>query len=424
MDGGQTWDSILAGVNVTDFAVTRINDVPHMYIMDNNYVRQGVSNGETWQWTPKTATTLNTGHNITAIPTGAIVVGGDADGMVAYSLDGGASFERTTAIPEPGKMHVSADYRFKNALIYAASDSAGSEIYNWVVGSNLGWTAMGSPGRGFYGLAQLETLYGAWSSGGITAVDRTLEPEKLGPPYIEWDSLNAELYAGVVFTREPVSLKVSAGINLWAIDNRPYTATTGRLWNFYDCLAPSPQYTPPPPLSRDVLFEAPTPTSPAIGEVIPVYLDTGDIGDIVFKWKHPTIAIEYKLWLAQDETFNQIVLQQAIEPDNRQSPGWELPETVSLEKGKEYYWKIRVSQAATGERGDGNWSKVMSFSVASPPEETSQTGPTPVTPSNGTAKETEPLPWIVKIPLWIWIVIAFLLVAIPIATFLASRAKR
>ncbi len=425
MDGGQTWDSVTPGVNVTDFAVTRINDVPHMYIMDNNYVRQGVSNGETWQWTPKTATTLNTGHNITATPTGAVVVGDDADGMVAYSLDGGASFERTTAIPEPGKMHVSADYRFKNALIiYAASDSARSEIYNWVVGSNLGWTAMGSPGRGFYGIAQLETLYGAWSSGGITAVDRTLEPEKLGPPYIEWDSLNAELNAGVVFTREPVSLKVSAGINLWAIDNRPYTATTGRLWNFYDCLSPSHQYTPPPPPSREMLFQAPTPTSPTIGEVIPVYLDTGDIGDIVFKWKHPTTAIEYELWLSEDETFNQIVLQQAIEPDNRQSPGWELPETVSLEKGKEYYWKIRVSQAATGERGDGNWSKVMSFSVASPPEETSQPGPTLVTPSNGTAKENEPLPWIVKIPLWGWIVIAFLLVAIPTAAFLASRAKR
>jgi hypothetical protein len=251
-----------------------------------------------------------------------------------------------------------------------------------------------------------------------------LEPEKLGTPYIEWDSLNAELDAGVAFTREPVSLKISAGINLWAIDNRPYTATTGRLWNFYDCLAPSPQYTPPPPPSREVLFQTPTPTSPAIGEVIPVYLDTGDIGDILFKWKHPTIAIEYELWLAQDEAFNQIVLQQAIEPDNRQSPGWELPKTVSLEKGKKYDWKIRVSQAATGERGDGDWSRVMSFSVASPPEETSQPGTTPVTPSNDTAKENEPLPWIVKIPLWIWIIIAFLLIAIPIATVLASRAKR
>jgi hypothetical protein len=425
MDGGQIWDSILAGVNVTDFAVTRINNVLHIYILDANYVRQGVSNGQTWHWAAKTSTTLSTGHNITATPTGAVVAGDNTDGMVAYSLDGGTSFGRTTAIPQPGKMHVIADYRFRDALIiYAASDSAGSEIYNWVVGSNLGWTTMGSPGHGFYGLAQLETLYGAWSSGGITAVDRTLEPEKLGPPYIEWDSISTGLDAGVAFTREPASLKVSTGINLWAIDNRPYTAATGRLWNFCDCLSPSPQYTPPAPPSREVLFQAPTPTSPTTGEVIPVYLDTGDISNIIFKWKHPTTAIEYELWLSEDDAFSQIALQQTIKPESLNTPAWELPKTVSLGKGQKYYWKIRVSQAATGEVGDGNWSKVMSFSIASPPEEGSQPGSTPVPPSNGAEKDTEPLPWIMKIPLWGWIAIAFLLVVIPMAAVFASRAKR
>jgi hypothetical protein len=425
IDGGQTWDSILAGVNVTDFAVTRINNVPHMYIMDNNYVRQGLSNGQTWHWTPKTTTTLNCGHNITATPTGAVVAGDNADGTVAYSLDGGTSFGRTTAIPEPGKMQVSADYRFQNALIiYAASDSAGSEIYNWVIGSNLGWTAMEPPGRSFYGLAQLETLYGTWSSDSTSAVDRTLEPEKLSPPYIEWDSLSTGLDAGVVFTREPSSLKISAGINLWAIDNRPYSATTGRLWNFCDCLAPSPQYTPPLPPSREVLFQAPTPTSPAIDEVIPVYLDTGNIGTIVFKWKHPTTAIEYELWLSEDEPFSQIVLQQAIKPENLETPGWELPKTASLEKGKKYYWKVRVRQAATGERGEGNWSKVMSFSIASSPEESSQQSSTSIPPSNGTTKEPESSPGMVKIPLWGWVAIAFLFIAILVATVFARMAKR
>jgi len=425
-DGGQTWLNTLPGVNVTDFAVTRINNVPHMYVLDNNYVRQGTSNGQTWQWAPKADTTLNTGHSITATPTGVIAVGDNADGMVVYSLDGGASFERTLAIPEPGKMHVSADYRFRNALIiYAASDSAGGEIYNWVVGSNFGWTPMGSPGRSFYGLAQLETLYGAWSSGDVTAVDRTLEPEKLGPPYIEWDSLNAGLATGVAFTREPVSLKVSAGINLWAIDNRPNTVATGRLWNFYDCLSPSPQYTPPPPPSREVLFQAPTPTSPAMNEIIPIYLETGDIGDIVFKWKHSTVAIEYELWLSKDEAFSQMVLQQTIKPENPQAPTWAMPKTIGLEKSQKYYWKIRVSQAATGEKGDGNWSKVMSFIVASPPpEETSQPSPAPASPPNGAKEETKLSSWIVNIPMWIWIMIALLLVAIPITAFTISRAKK
>jgi len=426
LDGGQTWHNIIPGVNITDFSVTRINDVPHMYALDNNYIRQGVSNGQIWQWGPNTNTNLSTGHSITATPTGIVVVGDNIEGAVAYSLDGGASFHRTTAIPNPGKMHVSADYRFQNALIiYAASDGAGNDIYNWVVGSNFGWTAMGAPGRSFYGLAQLGTLYASWSSGGNTAVDRTLEPEKLGPPYIEWDSLNVGLTPGIVFTREPVSLKISAGVNLWAIDNRPYTTTTGQLWNFYDCFAPSPQYTPPPPPSREVLFQAPTPTSPVMEEVIPVYLETGDIGDIVFKWKQPTAAIEYELWLAKDEAFSQMVLQQAIKPESQQSPGWTLPKAAGLEKSNQYYWKIRVSQAATGEKDDGQWSKVMSFSIASPPpEETPQPDTTPTTTPNGIPEETEPLPSALHIPLWTWITIAFLLIAIPVAAFLVSRAKR
>ncbi len=154
LDGGQTWNNTLPGVNVTDFAVTKINNIPNIYILNNNYVRRGTSNGQTWQWSTTVDTTLVTGHSINATPTGVIVVGDSAEGMVAYSLDGGASFARTIAIPEPGKMQVVADYRFRDALVlYAASDSAGSEIYNWVVGSNLNWTAMGSPGRGFYGLS-------------------------------------------------------------------------------------------------------------------------------------------------------------------------------------------------------------------------------------------------------------------------------
>jgi len=426
LDGGHTWHSTLPGVNVTDFTVTRISNMPNIYILNNNYVRRGTTNGQTWQWSTKVDTNLGTGHSISATPTGVIVVGDSAEGMVAYSLDGGASFTRTIAIPEPGKMQVVADYRFRDALvIYAASDSAGSEIYNWVVGSNLNWTAMGSPGRSFYGLAQLGTLYGAWSSAGNTAVDRTLEPEKLGPPYIEWDRLTVGLAPGVVFTREPSSLKVSAGINLWAIDNRPYTATTGRLWNFYDCLSPSPQYTPPPPPSHEVLFQAPVPTSPAADEVIPVYLDTGDTGDIIFKWRHPTAAIEYELWLSKDEAFSQIVLKQVIKPGSEQSPGWTLPKTVSLEKGKQYYWKIRVIQAETGEMDEGQWSKVMSFSVASlPSEEISRPETAPIAPPNGAPKETEPLPWATSIPIWVWIAVALLLIVVPVAAFLVSRTKR
>jgi hypothetical protein len=426
LDGGQAWANTLPGVNVSDFAVTRIDDIPNIYILDNNFVRRGTYNGQTWQWSSQVDTTLSTGHSITATPTGVVAVGDGTEGMVAYSLNGGTSFTRTLAIPEPGKMQVVADYRFRNALpLYAASDSSGSEIYYWIVGSSLYWTPMGSPGRGLYGLAQLGTFYGAWSSAGNTAVDRTLEPEQLGPPFIEWDNLNVGLVPGVVFTREPSSLKISAGINLWAIDNRPYTDTTGRLWNFYDCLSPSPQYTQPSPPSHEELFQAPVPTSPAMDEVISVYLDTGDVGDIVFKWRHPTAAIEYELWLAEDEAFDQIVLKQAIKPENELSPGWTLPKTVSLDKGKQYFWEIRVIQAETGETDEGQWSKVMSFSVASlPSKQVYRPETVPVTPPTGTPKEAETSSWTATISAWVWIVIALFLLAICGIALLVMRTRR
>jgi hypothetical protein len=425
-DGGQTWNNTLPGVNITDFAVTIVDNIPAIYILNNNYVRRGTTNRQTWQWSTAIDTTLSTGHSINTTPTGVIVVGDSSEGMVAYSLDGGASFARTTAIPKPGKMQVVADYRFRNALpLYAASNNAESEIYYWVVGSSLNWTAMGSPDLGFYGLAQLGTLYGASSSSGNTAVDRTLEPEKLEPPYIEWDRLGVSLAPGVIFTREPSSLKLSAGINLWAIDNRPYTATTGLLWNFYDCLSPSPQYTPATLPSHEVLFQAPIPTSPTIDEVIPVYLDTGGIGDIVFQWRHPTAAVEYELWLAKDESFSQIVLKQVIKPENQQSPGWTLSGTTSLEKGKQYFWKIRVIQAETGETDEGQWSKVMSFSIASLPSQgTSGSESGTAAPPNGIPKGNEPFPRTAGISLWVWIVMAFSSVAILVAAFLLSRTKR
>jgi hypothetical protein len=425
-DGGQIWSNTLPGVNVTDFSVTRIDDIPTLYVLSNNYIRKGTTNGPAWQWSTNIDTTLNTGHTINATPTGVVVAGDSSEGMAAYSLDGGNSFSQTTAIPEPGKMQVVADYRFRNALpLYAASNNAASEIYYWIVGSSTYWTSMGSAGHSFYGLAQPGTLYGAWSSGGSTAVDRTLEPEKLEPPLIEWDTLGVGLDPSVVFTREPSSLKVSAGINLWAIDNRPYTETTGRLWNFYDPLSPGPQYTTPPAPSHDVLFQAPTPISPTNEQVIPVYLDTGDIGAITFKWIHPTVAEEYELWLATDSDFTKIALKQEIKPDNLRSPTWTLPETAMLEKGGQYFWKIRVVQAETGETGEGQWSDVMSFSIASlPKEKTLSTPPAPLTPPAGTSEATRPLSWFASIGPIIWIVIVLLIVVVPISVLLVVRAKR
>ena len=274
-DGGQTWKEQLPGLSVTDFSVTTINNTRYLYTLSGTNMRRANASLLVPQWSQQVATTLYAGHTIFAAPNGVVVVGGDsADNRVAIS-PGNGPFTLTTAFPTTGRIHAIVDYRFSNAaLIYAAGNAADSDIYYWFTGASHAWDIMGAPSTGFWGLAQMGTLYGAATVPGGSAVDRTLYPELLGPPIIEWSSLTTGLTAGVVFTREPVSLKLSEGVNLWAIDNRPYayTAGTGRLWTFYDCLSPTPRYTLPPP--SPVHKEA-TPQSPLPPDAEPPAAQTG-----------------------------------------------------------------------------------------------------------------------------------------------------
>ncbi|MBM3148457.1 MAG: hypothetical protein FJZ88_00310, partial [Chloroflexi bacterium] len=235
-DGGQSWRNILPGANITDFAVSQGKTGLQIHVLDNNYVRRGESTPQAWQWAQKVDTYLRAGHSINTSLNGIITVGDAGEGRVAFSTDNGNQFTSLPAVPVPGNIHAVADPRITNyVVIYAGSNSATGGIYAWVVGPSQDWTEMGAPQRGIYGLAQGGTLYGTWSTGGNSGANRTLNPESLEVTFVEWDNLTAGLPAGVVFTREPSSLKISGSVDLWAIDNRPYTANTGRLWVFYDC---------------------------------------------------------------------------------------------------------------------------------------------------------------------------------------------
>jgi hypothetical protein len=381
-DGGLTWKAQLPGMAVTDFSVTSLNNVRYVFVLGSNGMeRKGNASSLITQWTSQVATTLVSGHSIFAAPNGVIVAGGGAnDNRVAVSGDGGASFSVTSPLPVAGSVHAIADYRMGNAaIIYAATDTPGSDIYN-LAGPGT-WNFMGAPSTGFWALAQMGTLYGDSSAAGGPAVVRTLAPELLGPPAIEWDVLNAGLTGGVLFTREPVGLKLSSGVNLWAVDNRPYNPAlnTGRLWTFCDCLSPSPQYAPPstpsspstpsapaapaiPP--REVLFAAPVPYAPQPDDLIPIYINDNSIGEITFKWKPRTTAIAYELWLAADADFSKVILKKVIGVENRRAPAWTMTDKKGIAPGNTYYWKVRIVQAATGEKGEGDWSETFPFTVA------------------------------------------------------------
>jgi len=387
-DGGQAWQNIPPGVTVTDFAVSVKQGKLQLHVLSNNYVRRGESVAQAWQWTPKVDSHALSGHSIDVSLNGIITVGDAGAGMISFSADNGNQFTRIiTAVPVPGNIHATSDPRVTNYIvIYAGSDSPGGGIYAWVVGASQYWVDMGAPQFSIYGLNQGGTLYGTWSSGTNSGINRTLNPEAIESNFVEWDNLTVGLPDGVIFTREPSSLKTSGSVDLWAIDNRPYTATTGRIWTFSDSFGVGPQIVTPP--SRELLLAAPTLLAPEANSIIPFDEDKETVTDIQFRWRHPTQARKYDLWLAKDSKFSQLVTQQTIIPDSPLGPTWTLSHReIQLEPSMSYYWRIRVTRDATGENVEGQWSDTAYFTVASAPKkESTIPGPGLLTPANGDTK--------------------------------------
>jgi hypothetical protein len=370
-DKGQSWNQALPGINITDFAVTQIGSIPTLFVLDNNSIRRGEYVNQLWRWGSKVNTNLNTGHTITATASGVVVVGDAGEGMVTCSIDNGTQFIPLPPLPVPGNVHAVVDARFtNNVVIYAASDSAAGKAYSWVINTTSAWLAMATPSQSFFGLAQAGTLYCIWSNAGNSGVNRTLNPEALQAPLIEWSNMNVGLSPDVVFTREPTALKISGGVDIWAIDNRQYTANSGRLWHYCDCLTPSPiPYSTQERPSLEFQFQAPQPVSPAMNAKIPINTDTEEIADINFQWQHPTWANGYDIWIAKDKEFNRIVLKQSITPKIPAVPSWILssPEKAALETGGSYFWRVRVNRNEKYQRGEGQWSETMSFNVTAKP---------------------------------------------------------
>jgi hypothetical protein len=386
-DKGQIWNTALPGVNITDFEVSEIGGIPTMFVLENNSVRKGEYNNQMWKWGLKTGTSLNSGHAITATSSGLVVVGDAGEGMVAFSPDSGTQFIRLPPVPSTGNIHAIVDSRISNNIvIYAGSDASAGQLYSWVYGSVSDWITMSAPGQSVYGLDQAGTLYGIWSNGTISGVNRTLNPEALRTPFIEWSNLRAGLSNGVLFTREPKTLKISGGTDLWAIDNRPYTGNTGHLWHYCDCLSPAPPSIIQQRPSQQYLFQAPVLTSPASNSIMPVDSVTGEIADIEFEWQHPSLPIGYDLWIAKDKEFTQTVIKQSMNLRTPSFTKWTLssPDKSALEFGSNYYWRVRVNRNDYYEKGDGQWSAPMLFSIAAKPAPQSPqpTSPTLLIPIN------------------------------------------
>jgi hypothetical protein len=396
-DEGQVWN-VRHFTTVTDLAVA---DDKVIYILDGTIVYRYKEEGTGWIQTYKEDTQLYSGHTI-AVPlknpgkeTGEgnedWVIVGEAGPPGGFSNVVWADFSKTPVTFEPplesrlevpvlGNVHVIADDRFEqNKTIYAASNDftgTSGKIYRWVIDESTNWDELEPPNSAFYGLAMRnDVLYGAWRTAEVpeiiaytAGVDRTLYSRDRVPPPPEWDYLTAGLPAppgGVLFTREPSSLKISSNEynNLWAIDNNPYdwTNKAGCLWAYIDTVAKVGPWT----------------TSPASGDFIPVDPVSGRAVEINFGWHQLSYASAYELQLAKDSDFSiRVLVNENIVPVDQLAPecyfpaGGLVPIPASgiagwgnLEAGHTYYWRVRARAAVTGEVVRSPWSATMYFTV-------------------------------------------------------------
>ena len=395
---GQVWE-VRSLTTVTDLALSGDEVI---YILNGTLVYRYIREDFGWIQTNKEDTQIGFGHTI-AVPLKNpvkeaeetedwVIVGGQGPptgtGSVAWAdfSQVPVSFKpplgRWIEVPVLGDVQAIADDRFeKNKTIYAAShdptDTSG-KIYRWVIGESTEWEELEPPNTAFYGLAMRnDVLYGAWRTAEIpeiiaysAGVDRTLFPRDVVPPPPEWDYLTEGLPAppgGVLFTREPSSLKISSNEynNLWAIDNNPYDWTNkiGCLWAYTDTVAKVGPWT----------------TSPASGDYIPVDPVSGRALEINFGWRQLSYASEYEMQLAKDSDFSiRVLVSENITPADQLSPacyfpaGGLVPAPASasaiaswgnLEAGHTYYWRVRARAATTGEIIRSPWSATMYFTV-------------------------------------------------------------
>ena len=365
-DNGQTWTPLLRGPDVTDIAV--VSD-ELLYILDNYFLNKCTRNGKKWEWEKDIDTGLKSGSAVIAYDKDNIFVSDDRTGRIAYSSDGGETFDLTTPLPQfqfGNKMHFTTDEEFSdNKFIYAASDKSLSDVYRWTIGGARAWKAMNVPRptdtTKFCGLLHKGgVLYGAFQL--QDGIARLLTPHLENIRPTDWDTLPS---VADITTIKLGSLKatVKENVEIWAIDNRTYFKgdvsryddkgynTEGRLWTYTDAFSlQTPWASSPPPPATDS---------------IPCDVCTCEAVQFCFQWRMLPSTEKYELWIALDEDFTAIVhTEENITPDDQYSPTW-CPDSDSFRFvcGETYYWKVRSCESDEGDRIHSRWSPPLRFKV-------------------------------------------------------------
>ena len=347
--GMETWK------HVPCYKVTAVQDLVAesadvVYALDTA-TGQGVSKttnaGASWGTTQEPTESID-GYMITLAPNGDILVG-DINGYVAFSKDGGSTFERTK------------DFGTGNAIVVADNDYADNNKIYVGVGTSVKRGAASTtttPGtRGtttwpITGMAVVEDVTYALSANATqdSILYMSLKLETAGSTALaEWSSVTA---AGETYLSTPQALKLSlsgTSPKLWAIDT-----TTPALESYTDAIA----------------LAGPTLVEPASGASIAVNPGTGRSYDITFIWERYSDSDidEMQMQIATDADFDAIIYSTTFTGITTDTiavvigPTGQTDKEAEFMPGETYYWRVR-----TGLNGPmySPWSEARDFTVGS-----------------------------------------------------------
>jgi hypothetical protein len=331
--GMSSWSLRTSNINIQDIAVESSQVI---YVIDaRGVVSKNINSSAIWNTT--SITYLNSGSTIVSVNTN-IVLAGSQDGYVAYTFDGGSTWTEITQQLEPGAGNIQlvADKNFgDNKILYAASDTPGTHIMKWVIGTSTAWTNIISSVilGGVYGLATTtDVLYALeYDAGGQSTLWRHSSPSTIQPLSTEWTSSSTNATTDtndltVALNAAPQALKASKD-KLWAVK----TNGTNKLYSYYDVII-NIQITLvfPPDGYRDA-----------------VNFKTSLAYDIPFNWTRPSVATGYELTIARDEGFADKAATIIVNTEEELihiivGPDQIGPTRLNFTPGGTFYWRVRV----------------------------------------------------------------------------------
>ncbi|MFC1992112.1 WD40/YVTN/BNR-like repeat-containing protein, partial [Chloroflexota bacterium] len=356
--GLESWKSIPNSkvTAIQDFVVA---DAETVYVLDSA-AGQGVSkttnSGASWGETKEPTKSAGTPHMITLAPNGDILYGGTG-GRVAYSKDGGATFER-----------VGVDFGDTNAIVVASSNYADNKGIIYVGTTDGDGTGVikrgktntstsppastrGSTASAITGMAVIGDITYVLSANGTDSsiLYKSYKLEDADSTTLaEWSSVSA---SGEYYVNTPQALKLSlddGAPQLWAIDS-----DSPDLEQFTDTQA----------------LTGPTLVSPASNEVIDVNPGTGRSYDVTFVWERisDTDVDVMEVEIANDAAFDATIYAYPFDVSTDSiarviGPNGQSNQIAEFNPGATYYWRVRNGETAPMY---SPWSEVRSFTVAS-----------------------------------------------------------